>query len=158
MTFWNLVRFAHVLGVAMWLGGMLFLGLIAVPAARVSGDRGASRALITNVAKRFGVIGGIAWVLILVTGNGLMAHRDLKFADLTSTDYGQKILAKLILLLLIGVAVLVHGMWQGPRVRRAEDAGDEAATRKWKMLGGMLDGFMLLATLVALWLATSLIA
>ena len=58
MTFWNLVRFAHVLGVAMWLGGMLFLGLIAVPAARASGDRGASRALITNVAKRFGVIGG----------------------------------------------------------------------------------------------------
>jgi hypothetical protein len=49
-------------------------------------------------------------------------------------------------------------MWQGPRVRRAADAGDEAATRKWKMLGGMLDGFMLLATLVALWLATSLIA
>lgn len=158
MTVWTLVRFAHVLGVAMWLGGMLFLGLIAVPAARATGDRGASRALIADVGKRFGKIGGAAWVVILVTGGGLMSHRNLSFGDLTSSDYGRKILAKLILLLLIGVAVLVHGMWQGPRVRTADEVGDDVALRKWKMIGGMLDGFMLLATLVALWLATSLIA
>ncbi len=158
MSIWTLIRFAHVLGVTVWLGGMLFLGLVAVPAARATGDRGTSRVLITDVAKRFGKLGGAAWVLILVTGGGLMSHRDLRFGDLTSSDYGKKILAKLILLLLIGVAVVVHGMWQGPRVRRADEAGDDAALRKWKMLGGMLDGFMLLATLVALWLATSLIA
>lgn len=155
---WNLVRFLHVLGVSVWLGGMLFLGLIAVPAARASGDQGAARRLITAVARRFGVLGGAAWVVILMTGGALMSHRDVSFADLTDTDYGQKILAKLVLLLLVGVAVVVHGMWQGPRVRRAEESGDAAQARKWKMVGGVLDTFMLLATLAALWLATSLIA
>ena len=155
---WNLVRFAHVLGVTVWLGGMLFLGLVAVPAARATGDRGTSRALITNVAKRFGMLGGAAWVLILVTGMGLLAHRDLKFSDLPDTTYGQKLLAKFILLILVGIAVVLHGMWQGPRVRRADEAGDEATLRKWQIIGGVLDAFMLAATLVALWLATSLIA
>ena len=52
---------------------------------------------------------------------------------------------------------MLHGLWQGPRVRRFEEAGDEAAARRWRAIGGVLDGFMLLATLAALWLATSLI-
>lgn len=158
MDIWTLIRFGHLLGVAVWLGGMLFLGLVAVPAARATGDRGTSRTLITNVAKRFGAVGGAAWLLILLTGGGLMSHRDLSFADLTDSDYGKKILAKLVLLLLVGVAVVLHGMWQGPRVRRADEAGDEAELRRWQKIGAVLDAFMLLATLVALWLAASLIA
>ena len=140
------------------MGGMLFLGLVAVPVARAMGDRGASRALITGVAKRFGVVGAAAWALIFVTGMGLMSKREITFAELPDSVYGQKLLAKFILLMLIGVAVVLHGLWQGPRVRVADEAGDEAAMRKWKMIGGLLDSFMLLATLVALWLATSLIA
>lgn len=154
MDIWTLVRFGHLLGVAVWLGGMLFLGLVAVPAARATGDPGASRRLITDVAKRFGMLGGAAWVLIFVTGMGLMSHRNVDFG----TTYGHKIGAKLVLLILVGVAVVLHGMWQGPNVRRADEAGDTAALARWKRIGMVLDAFMLLATLVALWIASSLIA
>jgi len=149
----TIVRFLHLFGVAVWLGGMVFLGAVAVPAARASGGAEASRALIRRVARKFAMVGGAAWIVIFVTGFGLMAHRDLKMSALTETTYGQKILTKLILLLVMGAVVVVHALWQGPAAYRAEDAGDATKARKLKML----DGFILLATLVALWVAATLI-
>ena len=154
---WTLVRWLHLLGVATWLGGMIFLGAVVVPVVRASGGVQASRDLITRVARRFGVIGGAAWFLILITGFGLLDHRGIKFSELTDTDYGRRVLEKFVLLILLGVAVVAHSVIQGPRVRRAEEAGDEAGARRWKMIGGILDGLMLLMTLAALWLAASLV-
>jgi putative copper resistance protein D len=153
----TLLRFLHVLGVAAWLGGMLFLGLVAVPAARALGEEGAGRRVIAAVARRFGALGGAAWILILATGFGLLDRRGLGLGDLPDTDYGKRVLAKLVLLLAAGVAVLLHALWQGPRVRRAEAAGDGTTRRRWALVGAGLDAFMLLATLAALWLAVSLI-
>jgi uncharacterized membrane protein len=156
--FWTLVRFLHVLAATMWVGGMLFLGLVAVPVALKNPDPAERRSLITAVAKRFGYFGAVAWVMLLVTGFGLIDHRGLSLADLPDTGYGRRILAKIVLLILVGVIAVLHGMWQGPRVRRAEAAGDERATRRWKAAGGIMDGMMLIGSLAALWLAVSLIA
>ncbi len=155
MTVWTLVLFTHLLAVATWLGGMLFLGLIVIPSVRAHGGVRASRALVTTVGRRFGAVGGLAWGVILVTGL-LMVHHRGGFDAISGTDYGRRIMEKLTLLVLIGVAVLVHGLWQGPRLRRAEEAGDEAARARWVKLGAVLDGFMLLATLAALYLGASL--
>lgn len=155
---WTLVRWVHLLGVATWLGGMLFLGLVVVPVVRANGGLQASRDLVTSIGRRFGMVGGVAWAAILVSGFGLLHHRGVEPSELTDSDYGRRVLIKLVLLLSIGVAVAVHSFVQGPRVRRAEAAGDLADQRRWKMIGGMLDGFMLLATVIALWLAASLMA
>jgi uncharacterized membrane protein len=157
-TLWTLVRFLHLLGVTVWLGGMLFLGLIVVPVVRASGGIERSRALVTDVARRFGYVGGVAWVVILVTGIGLLDRRGLSLADLGDGEYGRKIMEKLVLLLLVGVAVLFHAFVQGPRVRRAEADGDDPARRRWRIVGGVLDAFMLVATLLALWIGASLVA
>lgn len=154
---WTFVRWLHLGGVAMWLGGMLFLGLVVIPVVRANGGLQASRALVTAVARRFGIIGGGAYALILVTGFGLLHHRGLSPSELPDSEYGRRVLAKLVLLLLVGVVVVAHSWIQGPRLRGAEEAGDAAAARKWKMVGGLMDGFMLLATLATLWLAASLI-
>lgn len=158
MDIWTVVRFIHLLSVAAWLGGMLFLGLVVVPVVRASGGIEKSRALVTAVGRRFGWLGGIAWVGLLVTGMLLLHHRDVMFSDLPDTEYGKKVLTKFILLILIGVAVVFHGVVQSPRVRRAEAAGDAATRRTWQIVGGVIDAFMLLATLVALFLAVSLVS
>ncbi len=147
--------FLHLLAIAVWLGGMLFLGLVMVPSVRAHGGAQASRALVTTVGRRFGVMGGIAWVTILVTGLLLVHHRG-GFDAISGTDYGRRVMEKLALLLLIGVAVLVHSFVQAPRIRRAEEAGDEAARARWRRIGMILDGGMLLATLAALLLGASL--
>jgi putative copper export protein len=150
---WTLVRFGHVLGVTLWLGGMIVMGAVVVPIARAAGDRG----LITRAARRFGVLGAAAWVLILATGFGLIEHRGLSVADLPDTEYGRRVLAKLILLLAMGVVVALHAAWQGPRVTRSVEAGDERAARRWRILGVVFDSALLLGSLAALWLAVSLV-
>jgi putative copper export protein len=155
---WTLVRFLHLLGAASWVGGMIVLGAVAVPAARAAGDRAAGRRVITSAARRFGMIGALAWAVLLGTGFALIDHRGLTLADLPDSDYGRRVLAKLGLLLAMGVVTLLHGLWQGPRVRRAEAADDPEAARRWRVLGAAFDAFLLLAALATLWLAVSLVA
>ncbi len=154
---WTLVRFGHVLGVTLWVGGIILMGAVMVPAARALNDRDTARSVIRNTARRFGMVGGIAWVLILVTGMGLLSHRNIEMSELTESEYGQRVLAKLILLLAMGVIAGLHALWQGPSVQRAENEGDAAAARRWRIVGGVFDGLLLLGSLAALWLAVSLI-
>jgi putative copper export protein len=154
---WTLVRFLHVLGAASWIGGMIVLGVVAVPAARRAGDPDAGRRVITSAARRFGVVGALAVAVLVATGFALIDHRGIAVDDLGQSDYGRRILAKIGLLAAMGVVTLLHALWQGPRVRRAEDAGDPVAARRWRLLGAAFDGFLLLASLAALWLAVSLV-
>jgi putative copper export protein len=154
----TLIRFLHLLGVAVWIGGIVFLGAVAVPVARMGGDRVRTRELITRVARRFAVVAGAAWVLIFATGMAILGRRDISLSELPDTEWGTRVLVKLILLLAMGVAVLLHAVWQGPRVRKAEEAGDTAAARRWKIAGAVFDSFTLLGSLAVLWLAASLVA
>ena len=154
---WTLVRFLHVLGACAWVGGMIAIGAVAVPAARAAGDRAAGRRVMTSAGRRFGVLGLVAWVVILVTGFGLLDHRGLSLGDLGDSDYGRRLLVKILLLLAMGVVTVVHALWQGPRARRLEEAGDLVAARRWRLLGAVFDGFLLLAALTTLWLAVSLV-
>ena len=154
---WTLVRFLHVLGAAERVGGMIVIGAVAVPAARAAGDRMAGRRVLNSAARRFGLLGGLAWVTLLVTGFALIDHRGLTVADLPDTDYGRRILAKLGLLIGMGVVTALHALWQGPQVRRAEAEGDLGRARRWRLLGAAFDGALLIAALATLWLAVSLV-
>jgi putative copper resistance protein D len=154
---WTMVRFLHVLGAACWVGGMVVLGLVAVPAARRAGGPGARRDVVTAAARRFGVVGGVALAVLVATGFGLIDHRGIALADLPDSDYGRRLLAKMGLVVVMGVLALVHALWQGPRVRLSEEAGDAAAAARWRRLGAAIDGALLLAALATLWLAVSLI-
>lgn len=154
---WTLVRFLHVLGAATWVGGMIVLGAVAVPAARSAGDPTAGRRVMTTAARRFGAVGALAFAVLIATGFGLIHHRGIAVGDLPDSEYGRRLLAKMGLLVAMGVVTVVHAFWQGPRVRRAEEAGDPAAARRWRLLGAAFDAFLLLAALATLWLAVSLV-
>jgi len=154
---WTLVRFLHVLAAACWVGGMIVLGAVAVPAARAGGDPEAGRRVITAAARRFGVVGALAFLTLVATGFALIDHRGLGVGDLGDSGYGRRILAKICLLAAMGVVTALHALWQGPRVRRAEDAGDPATARRWRLVGAGFDAFLLLASLATLWLAVSLV-
>lgn len=154
---WTLVRFLHVLGAATWVGGMIAIGAVAVPAARAAGDREAGRRVMTAAGRRFGVFGALAWAVILGSGFGLIHHRGLELSDLPDSDYGRRILIKICLLAAMGVVTVLHSLWQGPRARRLEEAGDLAGARRWRLIGAGFDGFLLIAALATLWLAVSLV-
>ena len=77
--------------------------------------------------------------------------------EIVFSDYGRRLLAKMGLLAAMGVVTVLHAFWQGPHVRRAEEAGDLSTARRWRMAGVAADAFLLLAALAALWLAVSLV-
>ena len=67
---WELVRWLHLLAMAFFVGGQLFLVVAVVPALRGAGDREGLRA----VARRFGWGSLVALAVLLATGAAMAGH------------------------------------------------------------------------------------
>jgi putative copper export protein len=94
VTTWEAVRWLHLLSMAFFVGGQLFLAACVLPVMR--GDRPRLQA----VARRFGwgTLGALA--VLLATGSAMASHFG---------DWGSGTLhAKLALVALTGVLVVVH--------------------------------------------------
>jgi uncharacterized membrane protein len=68
---WELVRFLHLLGVALFVGGQLMLVLVVTPALR-----GQDPALMRGAARRFGIVSVAALLVIVATGAAMASHFD----------------------------------------------------------------------------------
>ena len=66
---WDLVRYLHVLALALFVGGQIMLVVAIVPVLR-----GEPEQLMLGVARRFGVASAVAIVVLLVTGIALASH------------------------------------------------------------------------------------
>ena len=77
MEQWELIRFLHLLGIALFVGGQLMLVLVVTPALR-----GQDPALMRGAAKRFGIASVAALVLIVATGAAMASHFD-RWSDTT---------------------------------------------------------------------------
>lgn len=69
MEQWELIRFLHLLGIALFVGGQLMLVLVVTPSLR-----GQDPALMRAAAKRFGIASVAALVLIVATGAAMASH------------------------------------------------------------------------------------
>ena len=96
MTGWLLVRWLHVLAMALFVGGQMLLAFAVVPVMRGEGDRERLRA----VARRFGWLTLGAIGVLLVTGAAMASHYHL-WEDGT-------LQAKLTLVAVVAVLVLWH--------------------------------------------------
>jgi uncharacterized membrane protein len=70
MTGWLLVRWLHVLAMAFFVGGQLFLAVAVVPVERRAPDRERLRA----IARRFGWGSLIALAVLVITGSAMAGH------------------------------------------------------------------------------------
>src|SRR5919108_5358583 len=149
----TVVRSLHLIGAAVWAGGLVMLGL-AVGAARKTVPEDDRVALFRSLGRRFAVVGGIALLVLIATGSDMASDRDV-WGRLTDTSYGKTLLAKLILVGVVIVLTLVHTILQGPslsRMRalaagRPDDAALEVQIRRRAVLAGIVSGMLLLATL-----------
>jgi uncharacterized membrane protein len=66
---WTLIRFAHVLGIAFFVGGQLMLATVVVPALR-----GQDPEVMRSAARRFGIASAVALVVIITSGAALASH------------------------------------------------------------------------------------
>ncbi len=123
----GVVRYLHLLGATVWIGGLIVLGVTVAAVRSVSDDRRTLRVM----ARRFGVISWLAMALLVVTGGIL------------SADHGwdSVLVTKVSLVLLSILLAAWHSMGganQSPQSR------------------GLIQGVILVLALVILGLAVAL--
>ena len=122
MFAWTLIRWLHLLSMAFFVGGQLMLAAVVVPALR-----GADRAPIRAVARRFGVGSLVAIVVLAITGS-LMASHYHRWSD-------DDLQVKLGLVVLVGLLIGWH-------------------TRKPEL--HVLEGLIFLVSLAIVWLGIAI--
>jgi putative copper export protein len=160
----TLVRSLHLIGAAVWVGGMVMLAL-AVGAARRTVPEEERIALFRSLGRRFLFAGGLAMAVLIATGVDLANDRLAAWSDLTDTDYGERLLAKLGVVALVIGLTLFHSLVQGPALSRLraqalehpDDKELQRLIRRKAARAGMVSALNLLATLAVLVLAARLL-
>ncbi|MFD7406804.1 hypothetical protein ACFV7R_29925 [Streptomyces sp. NPDC059866] len=108
---WSLVRFVHVAGAALWVGGQLALSLVILPLARRMLAPEAKDRFTAAAGRRFGMLTGAVFLPAqLGTGWALAWHKGVTWASLTEPGYGRTLAAKLALFVLVMLAAAGHGI------------------------------------------------
>jgi uncharacterized membrane protein len=107
---WSLVRFLHVVGAVVWLGGQLTISALVMPAARGRLADDARARLMRVLGMRF----GIATVTVLIpvqiaTGVALAWHKGVTWESLAEPGYGRVLAGKLTAFVLVMLAAGLHG-------------------------------------------------
>ncbi|HZO59221.1 MAG TPA: CopD family protein [Solirubrobacterales bacterium] len=158
------VRSLHLIGAAVWAGGMVMLAL-AVGAARRTVAEHERIALFRALGRRFAVAGGIAMLVLIATGTDMAADRLAAFGDLFDTDYGERLLAKLVLVIVVIALTLFHTLVQGPELTRLrqealaypDDKEVRREIRRKAARAGIVSALNLVATLAVLVMAARLV-
>jgi uncharacterized membrane protein len=130
----------HVLAAMLWLGGMLFLGLVGAPALRSVEPPQLRQALFRDIGTRFRGVGWAAIATLVVTGilnlhfRGWLASAFASSA-FWSTTPGRALAMKLIAVLTMILVSAFHDFVHGPRASRfAPGTPDAIAARRTAML------------------------
>ncbi len=107
LTGWDFVLWIHLLAMALFVGGQLFLGIAVVPTyVAQGGQSGAAHEWMQPIARRFGWASLGALALALITGSMMASHLNLWSDSAMSAKLG--LVAVAIVLTCVHVFV-VHG-------------------------------------------------
>lgn len=159
MTWYKAVVFLHMISAMVWVGGILFLSLVVVPAARRYDDSTRSR-LLVDVGRRFRVAGWTALGVLALTGVVQMAARGATVTNVADGSFftgpfGRVLGAKLVFVFLMMLATAVHDFVAGPAAERvAQEGGDPRYLRR---VAGWLARVTALLALIVVALAVDLV-
>ncbi|GAT80073.1 hypothetical protein STXM2123_774 [Streptomyces sp. F-3] len=107
---WQLVRFLHVTGAALWVGGQLALSLVVLPLSRRMLAPKARGDFVAQAGRRFGMLTGAVFLPVqLGTGWAIAWHKGVTWASLADPGYGRVLVTKLGLFVLVMLAAAAHG-------------------------------------------------
>lgn len=123
MDVWVLVRFVHVAGAALWLGGQLTLTLAVIPlAGRLLPVEERTR-VVRAVGRRFAHITMAGFLpLQVATGIALAAEHGITLSSLAEPGYGRTLATKLALFTVAMMAAAGHGIAASRRRTRLSRA------------------------------------
>ncbi len=114
MTLFDIILvWMHLTAATFWVGGMLFLSLVAVPLLKKSPDLPSAQREFINLARRFRTLVWGALVVLIVTGGMLLPHQ----VDVSTGEWPFPLLIKLTLVLLLIIVSIAHDQFIGPKVR-----------------------------------------
>jgi uncharacterized membrane protein len=113
-----LARIVHILGAAIWIGGTVFLAAVAVPYARTLDDDRRTE-LVSALGRRFRRVSWTALVLSAASGLYTMYRFGLfNWKLLRAGEYGNGLIIKLSIVVVILVLAALHDFVLGPRYER----------------------------------------
>ena len=124
----------HLVGGALWLGGMAFIAAVWGPSLRRGGD-GARRAVARHVLPAFGRVALPAFVLVAGTGLVSLVLQLGSPSALWTTDYGRLLGLKIVVVGLIALASAVHALRLRPRLLAVHPPPRERDVRRhWRLV------------------------
>lgn len=113
--FYIILVWTHLIAATFWIGGMLFLSLVAVPLMRQDSDPLTAQRGFISLARRFRTLVWSALFILVVTGSVLLGNVINFQAPLSS--WPPVVLTKLILVFLLAVVSISHDRIMGQKVR-----------------------------------------
>ena len=108
LDLWSLVRFLHVVGAVVWLGGQLTVSALVMPVARDRLHEEARVGLMRVLGMRFGIVTVAVLIpLQLATGVALAGHKGVTVAALAEPGYGRMLAGKLVAFALVMLAAAI---------------------------------------------------
>lgn len=126
----------HIIAVAVWLGGMLFLALVIVPVLRMPEHSAGAAALVQASGLRFRAVGWVCLAVIVGTGVFNLNHRGYDWSYvwnglLWKGPQGRALAFKLGMVGGVLAMSVVHDWFLGPKASELliADPGSDAAHR-----------------------------
>lgn len=151
----------HVTAAAVWIGGMVFIALVLVPATRRMEHRGAAVSLVGWTGRRFRWIGWTCLCILVLSGVLNLFYRGFEWSVLGNSEICENPFARVLgvkLLLVVGAFLLsaLHDFSIGPRATellRRDPASPRALTlrRRASWIGRL--NLLLVLVIVALGVA-----
>lgn len=155
MSLYHLNVTLHVLAAFLWLGGMLFLGVVGAPVLRQVEPPALRAALFRDLGLRFRGLGWLCIAILLATGVGSLWFRGvlrwglLGSAHFWGTPFGRALGWKLAAVTTMVMVSAVHDFVLGPLASTTRAGTPEALRwRRWSAL--LARGNALLGVLVIL--------
>lgn len=151
----------HVLAALLWLGGMLFFGLVGAPVLRNIEPAQLRQQLFHTLGTRFRTAGWMAITVLVLSGltmlhlRGLLSGTVLGNSDFWRSPFGHTLAMKIALVVAMLVLSAIHDFRLGPAAGRLDPLSNEAVAmrRRAAMLARVNGVLGLLLVLVAVRLA-----
>jgi len=154
----NIIVWIHLTAATFWVGGMLFLSLVAVPLFKKVSDPASAQLEFIKLARRFRKLTWVALSLLIVTGSILLSNY-VNFSE-TPVVWSPAVLIKLTLVVSLIVVSLAHDQIIGPKVRTLKHKPIAELAQAEKLLlriSPLLARLTLLLGLAILFAAVSLV-
>ena len=130
------VDLLHLLFSAIWLGGLLYISVVLIPAARRLPER-LQAALLARGAPEFGAIAIVSAAALALTGSLNATVHLTSFAQFASTAYGRTLFVKIELFLIMVAISAFHAFWLRPRLSRSLARASQARLATLRQVAGV---------------------